>query len=168
MSKNKEQKEKLEVSDAKLSIEKDILESNPHIFEGITPKEKERIISIVAMSAKSHRGPLPDSQTLKEYNEIIPNGADRIMTVFEKQSSHRMEVEKQVIGGQVKQSQLGQIFALIIGLFTISCATYCIVSGFEWSGALLGGGGLTSLVIAFIRGKNYQQKNLADKHPNKL
>ncbi len=108
MSKNKEQKEKLEVSDAKLSIEKDILESNPHIFEGITPKEKERIISIVAMSAKSHRGPLPDSQTLKEYNEIIPNGADRIMTVFEKQSSHRMEVEKQVIGGQVKQSQLGQ------------------------------------------------------------
>jgi hypothetical protein len=117
-----------------LKIEKELLRINPDIFKGIDPEKKHNII-LTARSVileKSHSGPLPDSQTLREYNEIIPNGGDRIMTVFEKQAAHRMEMENYVIREQMRQSNLGQIFALIIGIF--------------------------------IKGKDYQRKNLANKN----
>jgi uncharacterized membrane protein len=80
-------------------IEKELLKTNPRIFEGV--KNKEALLrTVMSISLqRTHSGPLPDSHTLEEYNRIIPNGAERIMTVFEKQSDHRMELEKKVVGG---------------------------------------------------------------------
>jgi hypothetical protein len=68
-------------------------------------------------------------------------------------------------GGQIFQSNLGQIFALVIGLSAIGCATYVILQGHEWAGSIIGVGGITGLVTAFIKGKDYQQKNLSNKNP---
>lgn len=149
------------------TVERELLKHNPKIFEGVSQKEKSKIIkTLVSISLqKSHSGPLPDSQTLEEYNRIIPNGADRIMIVFEKQSEHRMTIEKKVIGGQMFQSNLGQIFALVIGLFSLSCATYVILEGHEWAGSIIGVGGITGLVTAFIKGKSNQEKSLLEKNP---
>ena len=146
-------------------IEKELLKTDPKIFEGVSSKDKETLIrKVMSVSLqKTHSGPLPDSQTLQEYNLLIPDGANRIMAVFENQSAHRIEIEKKVIKGQILQSNLGQIFALTIGLFALTCATFCIYTGHEWSGAIIGTGGLTSLVLAFIKGKDYQQKNLSSK-----
>ena len=151
-------------------IEQELLKTNPKVFDGVKDKkEKEvllRAIMSVTLQQRTHSGPLPDTQTLEDYNKIIPNGAERIMTVFEKQSYHRMELEKTVIRGQMFQSNMGQIFALVIGLSSIGCATYIILQGHEWAGSIIGVGGLTSLVTAFIKGKDYQQKNLSAKNPS--
>ena len=150
-------------------LERELLELDPNIFQGVSPKEKQKIIrTVLSISMqKSHSGPLPDSQTLEEYNRIIPNGADRIMSVFEKQSEHRMTIEKKVIGGQMFQSNLGQIFALVIGLFSISCATYITLQGHEWAGSIIGVGGITGLVTAFIKGRASQEKSLLEKNPER-
>jgi hypothetical protein len=83
----------------------------------------------------------------------------------EKQIEHRIKMEDKVIGGQMFQSNLGQVFAFIITLGFLSCATYCILKGHDWPGAVLGAGGLTALVTAFIKGKTHQKKDLAAKWP---
>ena len=57
-------------------------------------KDNEKKILAALSKMESHSGPLPDPKTLAYYNEIIPNGGDRIMTLLEKQTSHRMELEK--------------------------------------------------------------------------
>lgn len=114
---------------------------------------------------KTHSGPLPDPATLSEYSAIIPNGAERIMQMAEKQLDHRMRMENKVIGGQMMQSNLGQIFAFLIGIAALSASTYCIVSGYEWSGSIIGLGGLTGLVTAFIKGRSQQEKSLEEKRP---
>ena len=44
-------------------------------------------------------GPLPPPEILYQYNRIIPDGADRILSLVEKQQSHRMYLEKTVIDG---------------------------------------------------------------------
>jgi uncharacterized membrane protein len=115
---------------------------------------------------RTHVGPLPDPETLSEYSAIIPNGAERIMQMAEKQLDHRMKMENKVVRGQMLQSNIGQILAFLIGIAALSASTYCIVNGYEWSGSILGIGGLTGLVTAFIKGRSSQEKNLEEKRPN--
>jgi uncharacterized membrane protein len=40
-----------------------------------------------------YSGPLPPSEELERYNQVVPGLADRLVTTFEKQASHRMELE---------------------------------------------------------------------------
>jgi uncharacterized membrane protein len=43
------------------------------------PKEKQKtLISALAIS-KHHSGPLPDGNSIRIYNEVIPDGGDRLM-----------------------------------------------------------------------------------------
>lgn len=147
-------------------IEKRLVEIDPKIFEGIPKLKKQQIIrSFVVTMHKTHSGPLPDPKTLAEYSAIIPNGAERIMQMAEKQLEHRIQMENRVVRGQLLQSNIGQILAFLIGLAALSASTYCIVNGYEWSGSLLGLAGLTGLVTAFIKGRDQQEKNLEDKQP---
>jgi uncharacterized membrane protein len=147
-------------------IESQLVEFDPKIFEGISQDKKQRIIkSVVLTMHKSHKGPLPDAETLKEYSVLIPNGADRIMKMAEQQLQHRMSMENSVVKGQMLQSNIGQVLAFLIGLAAIGAATYCIINGHDFSGSILGVGGLTSLVTAFIKGKSQQSRNLEERHP---
>ena len=147
-------------------IEKRLVENDPKIFDGINKLKKQQIIkSLVVTMHKTHIGPLPDPETLTEYSAIIPNGAERIMKMAEKQLDHRMLMEKKVVGGQMLQSNIGQILAFLIGLAALGASTYIIVSGYEWSGSLIGIGGLTGLVTAFIKGRSEQGKSLEENHP---
>ena len=147
-------------------IEKRLVENDPKIFDGINKLKKQQIIkSLVVTMHKTHIGPLPDPETLTEYSAIIPNGAERIMKMAEKQLDHRMLMEKKVVGGQMLQSNIGQILAFLIGLAALGASTYIIVSGYEWSGSLIGIGGLTGLVTAFIKGRSEQGQSLEENHP---
>lgn len=163
----------LSVESLPKELERKLMESDPNLFKGVAPQQRQKIIngltrvSMTIMSEKTHKGPLPDPETLSGYNDLIPNGADRIMTVFEKQATHRMDLEQHVVKGQMFQSMLGQIFAFVIGIFALGCATYTILNGYQWAGAILGVGGLTGLVTAFIKGKASQERNLEDKKPEK-
>lgn len=155
---------KPESEDELLKIEKQLSLIDPKIFEGIKKEKIQRIIkSVVVTMHKTHSGPLPDPDTLAQYSEIIPNGAERIMSMAEKQFDHRIKMENKVVSGQLFQSNLGQILAFLIGLAALGSATYVIISGHEWTGVVLGVGGLTSLVTAFIKGKAQQTKDLENK-----
>ena len=147
-------------------IEKRLVQADPKVFDGINKQKRQQIIrSLVVTMHKTHIGPLPDPETLIQYSDIIPNGAERIMQMAEKQLEHRMTMEKKVIGGQMLQSNIGQFLAFFIGIAALGASTYCIISGYEWSGSALGIGGLTGLVTAFIKGRSNQEKNLDEKQP---
>jgi uncharacterized membrane protein len=148
------------------NVEKRLIASDPKIFDGIPKQKRQQIIrSLVVTMHKTHIGPLPDPETLAQYSAIIPNGAERIMLMAEKQLNHRMKIENKVVGGQMLQSNIGQILAFLIGIAALAASTYCIVSGYEWSGSILGIGGLTGLVTAFIKGRSKQEKSLEEKRP---
>jgi uncharacterized membrane protein len=147
-------------------IEKELHQVDPKVFDGVNKQKKQQIVkTVVHAIQRIHVGPIPDPSTLAEYNNIIPNGAERIMAMAEKQSDHRMKMESEVIHRQMNQSNLGQVFAFIIGLAALGSATYCILQGFQWAGGFIGVGGLTSLVTAFIQGKKSQDATLAEKKP---
>ncbi len=138
---------------------------DPKVFEGISKDKKERIIHSFAVIQKTHIGPLPDPETFAKYAELIPNGADRIMTMAENQANHRMKMEAKVISGQLLQSNIGQFLAFFIGISALVVSGYCISNGHEWGGGIIGSAGIVGLVTAFIQGRKRQTINLIEKRP---
>jgi uncharacterized membrane protein len=49
---------------------------------------------LVRTEAALFSGPIPPPDLLERYNQIIPEGADRILKMAEKQSAHRQKIEK--------------------------------------------------------------------------
>ena len=147
----------------------DIETSNPEIFKNIDNKEQlvqavlTQISTIQIEREEHHEGPLPAPKTLREYNEIIPNGAERIMKAFENQSSHRISLEKKVVGRQTFQSLLGQLFGFLIALIILGLGVYLIERGYEIAGITLFGIDMVGLVAIFVIGKKSQRNKLSER-----
>lgn len=145
----------------------DIEEKSPGLLNDINNKE-EIVTGIVAAitsiqihrTEETHSGPLPAPRTLREYDTIIPNGAERIVTVFEKQADHRMSLEKIVVGRQTFQSLLGQIFGFIIAIVFLIAGIYLVINGFETAGIAIFGLDIVGLAAVFVIGKRSQRKKL--------
>lgn len=142
-----------------IQLEQDLTTLNPQIFEGINPKKKAEILKSfsITLIEKSHSGPIPDPETLIKYDSVIPDGANRIMKMAEKQQDHRMTIESNVISSQSSQSKLGQWFGLIIGIVGIGCGTFLAYSGETTVGGIIAGGTVVSLVSVFVIGKRIQK-----------
>lgn len=97
-------------------------------------------------------GPIPPPELLSKYGEIIPNGADRILSMAEKQSDHRQHVERWAVIGGTILSFFGVFCALIISLYILYLGYNLIIKGQVIPGSLFAGFGLTGLVAAFIYG----------------
>lgn len=160
---SKEERVRVEDDALNLSeLENELKAINPRVFKGLKPQQKEdilRSLSITLIRESSHSGPLPDGETLIKYNSVIPDGADRIMKMAEKQQEHRMTIEKKAITSQFRQSNLGQWFGLVIGIVGIGCGTFLAYSGATTVGGIVAGGTVVSLVSVFVIGKRIQQSN---------
>lgn len=135
-----------------VQIEQELTELNPKVFEGIPVRKKHEIIRTM-VSIKHHSGPLPDPETLTQYNLVIPNGAERIMIMAEKQQEHRMSLETKAISSQLKQSGMGQNFGFALSLSIIVASVYLASIGHETTACVLGGATIVSLAIIFVLGK---------------
>ena len=67
----------------------------------------------------------------------------------------------------MSQSNRGQTFALIIGVFALACSAFCAYSGHETTACVIGGSTLVGLVVAFIKGKSNQSEELEESKPVK-
>ena len=90
-------------------------------------------------TAQSFSGPLPPPQILEKYNQVVPDAAERIIAMAESQSKHRQSLEVTVIDSDIRNSRLGLHYGLIIGLATVIGGAFCIYSGYEIGGTVLGG-----------------------------
>lgn len=102
-------------------------------------------------------GPLPHPLLLKEYDNIINNGAERIMAMAEKQQQSRIEGEKEtreinkhIADKQLKLQSRGQIIALIVILLIFGLVTLFVFTGHEVVAYVLLGIGIASIISVFV------------------
>lgn len=157
----------------------DIIEQitkKPELIEKVlkTP-EVASFLSVIIQQQISHSGPLPLASEVAKYNEVIPNGADRIMTMAEKeQEANHINNQKQLSQRDQELSQRntqlnhrqteletvkrGQWFSIIvITLYTTLSAFIAWLGDTVTAGALMGTG-LVGIVFALVYGKNNQNK----------
>lgn len=97
-------------------------------------------------------GPLPPPAALERFNQIIPNGADRVVTMAEKEQAHRIEYEKISLDATVHESRRGQIFGAIISVVAIGGAIFTAYIGAHWAVSVsLAGVPVLGIVRAIVR-----------------
>jgi uncharacterized membrane protein len=71
------------------------------------PQELDQGRSSFSIAQAHYSGPIPPPSMMAQYNEVIPNGADRIRAMAEEQQNHRHSLEKTVIESDAAQSKRG-------------------------------------------------------------
>ena len=126
--------------------EDEILEQ---LFSAMSASDGASYIASLAVLAQTS-GPLPPPQILQYYNEIIPNGADRIMVMSERAQAALIEGHRE---GR-RAEQRGQFFAFICVLAVLSTGIVLAVTGQSVTGFGLTSFSLATMVYAFVRGRD--------------
>ena len=106
-------------------------------------------------------GALPSPEILAQYNSIIPGLADRIVAHAEKQSLHRISLERKLLISNIRKSYMGLVFGFFIGSLGIGGGIWLTFSGFNVTGVVFSSASLVSLVMSFIYGSQ-NKKNIPD------
>lgn len=142
----------------------------------ILPSENNDIAnnSINSLNISSQRrisyrsGPLPTPEEMVKYNEAIPDAANRILIMAEKEQSFRHQSENRIIDKVLKSNSRGQILAFIIALLGMGIGAWLIYLGNTITGSVFSGATLITLVSLFIKGSNIinaeriQKQNLSE------
>ena len=149
------------------TLEQIIREYAPEVLNSIPAKNRPKLsqvsVTFYQREVSVRSGPLPAPEELAAYNQIIPEGADRIMKMAEHQSAHRISLETTIVNSQQKQSFCGQVFGLIIGLSGLGLATFAAIHKQPWFGSIIGGSTLVSLVSVFVYARRGQKDDLNKK-----
>src|SRR5690242_17991944 len=83
--------------------------------------------------------PFPPASWFEAYNEVIPNGADRMFTLFEDQARTRMRLEVLLLERDSRRADLGVLAGLVVALAVLGAAVYCASIGQAWVAGVMGG-----------------------------
>lgn len=142
------------------SLEKLPKELEP-ILQNIPKQQRQKIIKAFNSISIQHTfsGPLPHPDILKGYNDVVKDGAERILAMAEKQSHHRISLEDFAVREGFRQSKHGQIYGFIIGLVVLLLATYLGLNGHDWLAGVFGTSTIGAFLAAFVLGKKQAVKN---------
>lgn len=104
----------------------------------------------MAMEQKSYHGPIPSPEDLRGYEEVLPNAADRIITMAEKNSTHRIEMEKNIIEGNLNLSKRGQLMGFFLAILFVGVAVFLTIRGHEKIGITLITTTLLGVLAVFV------------------
>ncbi len=110
-----------------------------------------------------YQGSIPPPAMLADFDKIIPNGADRIMQMAEKDQQHKMHLETkqlEILDAGVKKEHtetvIGQVCAFVLSVSFVTAGTYLALNGQVGAGlasiAIVGLGRIVSVFVT--RNKN--------------
>ncbi len=121
---------------------------------------------ITSFSAQqiSYSGPIPPPKFLREYDEIVPGAAERILAMAEAQTTHRIQIEKRAVESGITRANWGLVSGTVIGVLAIGLGGAAMLMGQPTAGFWFGVIGMTGLVGVFVTGrymtgKEREQKN---------
>jgi len=119
------------------------------------PRNKKESTVVIQQEVMSHHsGPLPAPNDFAAYNDVIPGAAERILALAEIESEHRRNQETKAMLRMHRETLVGQLFALSMGLTGIAASVYLAIHDHTVVAATIGGGTLVALVTAFIKGRS--------------
>ncbi len=131
-----------------------------------TPLAEEKKGKLIKYT-EQYSGDIPHPKLMKEWNDVVPGSAAKIVERFVVQSDHRMELEKSVVKANNFKQYTGPVFGFLIAMTTIVGGIYTSLQGLPFLGGPLTFSGLAILVGAFIWDKTHQRPtNVKDRQFN--
>jgi len=122
-----------------------------------TESQTVRAIVRAELQSTSFSGPLPPPEMLREYDQIYPGAAEKIIQMAESQLHHRQSLERQVIEAEIRQAARGQWIAGAIALAGLLAATLVGVFGSPVVGGAIAAMDVVGLAAVFIYGSHQKR-----------
>ena len=103
-----------------------------------------------ALQTEITSGPLPHPELLKRYDEIIPNGAERIMAMTEKEQDRRLSRQEMSLKSSIRSRDRGQFMAFILALIILGIFVLMVFTGNSTSAYVIIGTGCLSVIGLFL------------------
>jgi uncharacterized membrane protein len=98
-------------------------------------------------------GPLPPPAALREFDELVAGGAERIFSQFEKEAEHRRDCEQKQISFAVRDAYIGQLLAGLYAVCAFGVSAFAIYKEAYWAASIIGGTTIVGGIVAFLRQK---------------
>jgi len=132
-----------------------VIQSQLEVEEIPDVNQKDVINRFTQITTSSrYTGSLPPPEHLMQYDKVIPEGAERIMRIAEKDQEHRLKAETTLVTSDVTTTRLGQIFGLTMGMTIVMLGFICIMQGHDLAGSFMSGSSVVGLVSIFVIGRN--------------
>lgn len=119
--------------------------------------------SATAIAASFYSGPIPPPELLESYDRLVPGTAAQILARVEKQSDHRMQLEKLAVKSDVNRANRGLIAAFVLSLAFLVAGARLVHEGHDTAGAAIVGIDIAGLAGAFIYGTSQRKKEREKK-----
>lgn len=135
-------------------------------------RQKQGEVSLSANLSYSRsegfNSPFPSANELRQLDDVVPGGAERVLTMIENQNEHRMSMERRAIGGDTGRANLGLAAGFVIALAFLFASYKMIMGGHEIAGGVMGSIDLVSLVSAFIYGSVSRRNERLEKNQQRI
>ena len=122
--------------------------SNP--AQTATAQQNGQIVS----QTQHWAGPLPPPGALAQFNDIIPNGAERIMAMVEQEQAHRAKHDMTILDAQVRDTRRGHWLGGVISVAAVAGAVFTAYIGAHPAVSVaLVGLPIAAIVQAFVTSK---------------
>lgn len=89
-------------------------------------------------------GPIPPPEIFVGYDRALPNGADRVMRMAEKEQEHRHQMEDTIVKKESFEKRAGLVFAFVLAAIALGVSAYLLICTDK------SGTGLTLFIIEFV------------------
>lgn len=118
---------------------------------------------LVQQTMQAFSGPLPPPSMLAEYNNVVQNGAERIMVMAEKQQDHRQQMESRVVRSNTTDQRIGLVLGFIVMMSVAGAGVWCVSIGKDTAGLSALITAVAGPVAAFIYGRRKQSQERQNK-----
>lgn len=144
--------------------------SKEEIISWLQTEKKRDLIQTHQSSGRSvisarYSGPIPLPSHLAQYNQIIPNGAERIFAMVENEQKSQHKMVGTQLTNEAYFRTRGQCFALPVIILGLGLAGTLAFYGHEVTAGIIGGMGLASLAGLFIG--SFKKEEGSPKEKNK-
>jgi uncharacterized membrane protein len=91
---------------------------------------------------------------LREFDALVPDGAERIFKQFEAEAEHRRSCEKRQISFAIRDGHIGQLLAGLYAICAFGVSAFAIYKEAYWAATFIGGTTIVGGIVAFLRQKD--------------
>ncbi len=99
---------------------------------------------------------------MARYEAICPGAMDRILSMVEQQSAHRISLEAAAIPAAIDSEKAGQRYALIVSLASLTVSAILGIVGAHVAAGVVGGSTVVGLAAVFVVGRAAQARERSE------
>ncbi|MCC8375777.1 DUF2335 domain-containing protein [Photorhabdus bodei] len=118
--------------------------------------DSPKIMAVVQHKVSHFQGPLPPPSMFREYENILPGTAERLLSLSEKEQAFRHDTKSKAIQGVINKDKRGQWMGFTISVMILVIATIFAALGNTWFAGTLITLDLVGLAAVFVAGRAFK------------